>query len=61
MLRNNSTNVVVMYADDICLMAPSAIGLQKMIDVCFNFSLRNDIVFNTVNSVCVTFKPDNVC
>ena len=31
----------VMYADDICLMAPSAIGLQKMLDVCFDFSLRN--------------------
>ena len=29
----------VMYADDICLMAPSAIGLQKMLDVCFDFSL----------------------
>ena len=31
----------VMYADDICLMAPS---LQKMLDVCFDFSLRNDII-----------------
>ena len=50
----------VMYADDICLMAPSAIGLQKMLDVCFDFSLRNDIIFNKiVKSVCVTFKPKN--
>ena len=49
----------VMYADDICLMAPSAIGLQKMLDVCFDFSLRNDIMFNLVKSVCVTFKPKN--
>ena len=48
-----------MYADDICLMAPSAIGLQKMLDVCFDFSLRNDIMFNPVKSVCVTFKPKN--
>ena len=45
----------VMYADDICLMAPSAICLQKMLDVCFDFSLRNDIMFNPVKSVCVTF------
>ena len=49
----------VMYADDICHMAPSAIGLQKMLDVCFDFSLRNDIMFNPVKSVCVTFKPKN--
>ena len=39
----------VMYADDICLMAPSAIGLQKMLDVCLDLSLRNDIMFNPVN------------
>ena len=49
----------VMYAHDICLMAPSAIGLQKMLDVCFDFSLRNDIMFNPVKSVCVTFKSMN--
>ena len=29
----------VMYADDICLLAPSAIGLQRMLDVCFAFSI----------------------
>ena len=28
----------VMYADDICLMAPSAIGMQKMLDMCFDFN-----------------------
>ena len=32
---------------------------SKMLDVCFDFSLRNDIMFNPVKSVCVTFKPKN--
>ena len=50
---------LVMYADDICLMAPSAIGLQKVLDACFDIILRNDIMFNPVKSVCVTFKPRN--
>ena len=49
----------VMYADDIYLMAPSAISLQKMLDVYFDFSLRNDIMFKPVKSVCVTFKSKN--
>ena len=31
--------------------------LAKMLDVCFDFSLRYDIMFNPVKSVCVTFKP----
>ena len=42
----------VMYADDICLMAPSAIGLQNVLDVCFDFSLRNYIMFNPVKCMC---------
>ena len=47
----------VIYANDICLLAPSAIGLQQMLDVCFNFSICNDIIFNPVKSVCVAFQP----
>ena len=43
----------VMYADDICLMSSSAIGLQRMLDVCLDFSIRNDIKFNPIKSVCV--------
>ena len=31
----------VMYADDICLLAPSAIDLQRMLDVCLDFRIRN--------------------
>ena len=47
----------VMYADDICLLAPNAIDLQQMLDVCVNFSIRNYIMFNLIKSVCVVFKP----
>ena len=49
----------VMYADDICLMAPNAIGLQKMLDVCFDLCLKNNVMFHHVKSVCVIFKPKN--
>ena len=46
----------VMYADEICLLALSAIGLQRLLDVCFDFNIRNDITFNPIKSVCVVFK-----
>ena len=49
----------VMYADDICLLAPSAIGLQRVLDVCFDLSIRNDVKFNSIKSVCIVFKPKN--
>ena len=46
----------VIYVDDICLLASSAIGLQQMLDVCFNLSIIcNDTIFNPVKSECVAF------
>ena len=46
----------VMYADDICLLSPSALGLQKLLDVCYSFSQCNDIVFNSLKSVYIVFR-----
>ena len=37
--------------------APSALGLQKLLDVCFNFSQCNDIVSNSLKSVYIVFTP----
>ena len=36
----------VMYADDICLMAPSPASLQELIDIYYDFSVQNDLSFN---------------
>ena len=47
----------VIYGDDICLLAPSVIGTQQMLDVCFSFSICNDIIFKPVKSVCIAFQP----
>ena len=35
----------VMLADDICLMAPSHAALQELIDICYDFSVQNDLSF----------------
>ena len=48
-----------MDADHICLLAPNAIGLQRMLDVCFDFSIRTDIKFNLIKYVCIVYKPKN--
>ena len=39
-------------------MAPSAIALQKMLNLCYEFSLSNDIIFNLIKSQCMVFKPN---
>ena len=47
----------VMYADDICFMAPSPAALQELINICYDFSVRNDLSFNSSKSYCMVFKP----
>ena len=47
----------VMNADDICLMALSPAALQKLINICYDFSLQNNLTFNSSKSFCMVFKP----
>ena len=45
----------ILYADDICLISHSCFGLQKMLDICHNYGVRWDILFNPVKSHLITF------
>ena len=47
----------ITYADDICVMASTAIVLQKLLDVCFEYSIANKLLFNPVKSVCIVLNP----
>ena len=38
----------VMYADDICLLAPSALGLQKLLEMCYMASAKIMTLFLTL-------------
>ena len=46
-----------MYADDICLLASRALGIQKLLEMCYDFSQDNDIIFTSLKYVYVVFKP----
>ena len=46
----------VMYADDICLLAPSALGLQKFLEMYYDFSQDNAIIFISLKSVYIVFR-----
>ena len=45
----------ILYADDICLILHSCFGLQKMLDICYNYGVTWDILFNPVKSHLITF------
>ena len=43
----------LLFADDAVIFAPSAKGLQQLLDICANFAISHNIVFNTVKSQCL--------
>jgi hypothetical protein len=47
----------IFYADDLCLLAPSAIALQKLVNTCHDYGMEFDITYNPLKSVCMVFKP----
>ena len=50
-----------MYADDVVLMAPSAKGLQRLIDICYQYGKDHNIKFNSLKSVyMVVYKGRKV-
>ena len=45
------------HTDDICLKAASPAALQELIDICYDFSVQNDLSSNSSKSYCMVFKP----
>ena len=46
----------LMYADDICVMAPT-IEQRLLLAVCYEYGITNDLIYNPLKSVCMVFKP----
>ena len=50
------SNMIVnhlLFADDAVFFAPSAKGLQQLLDICSKFALSHNVVFNVVKSQCL--------
>jgi hypothetical protein len=45
------------FADDMSLISPSVAGLRKLLKICEQYALENDIIYNTQKSVCMVFQP----
>ena len=46
-----------MYADAICVMAQTAIALQKLFEECYEYDVTDNLIYNPLKSVCMVFKP----
>ena len=47
----------VIYADDLCLMAPCPIACQELLNICHSYSITVYVNFNALKSFCVAFTP----
>ena len=47
---------LVMHADEICLMALSPTALQKLMHICHEFSMQNNLSYNSSKSFGMLFK-----
>ena len=45
----------VFYAVDLCLMAPCAIALQELLNICHMYSIIADLNFYALRSFCIAF------
>ena len=50
----------LMYADDLVLIAPSSGGLQRLLDICYEFGLSNDVMYNGQKSVTMCCKSKSM-
>ena len=48
-----------MYAGDICLLAPTASAMQCLLDVCYDYGIEHDILFNPIKLVCTIYTPNS--
>ena len=48
-----------MYADDICLIALTASAMQYLLDVCYDYDIEHNILFNPIKSVRTIFRPNS--
>ena len=48
----------LLYADDICLIAPSIQGLRMLLHQCEKYGMEFDISFNPGKSHCLYFVPN---
>ena len=53
------TSNIIAYADDIVVLAPSVIALQKILNVCYNETLNLCLKFNASKSYCIKFTKSN--
>ena len=47
----------ISYADDMCLLSFSTAGMQKVLNICDQYSNDHDLIYNSKKTMCMCFTP----
>ena len=47
----------ISYADDMCLLSFSTAGMQKLLNMCDQYSNDHDLIYNSKKTMCMAFTP----
>ncbi len=62
MIGNTLVNYI-MYADDLVVFSPSSAGLQQLLNLCSDYGLEHDILYNpdkSVGMICRTKEDKSI-
>ena len=45
------------YADDVIILAPSLRSLDKLLDICSNYAIEYNVMFNSAKSKMIVYSP----
>ena len=51
-------SIIMLYADDLCIVSLSSAGLQQLLVQCDDYCKKHSITFNVSKSVCMFFKSE---
>ena len=54
---NNCYANHMLYADNLCVIAPSPRGLQSLLDICSKYGFEIDMLCNPAKSSCLVVEP----
>ena len=50
----------ISYADDLCLLSISSAGMQRLLNICEEYGVDHDLIYNSTQSMCMCFKTNNL-
>ena len=50
----------ISYADDLCLLSISSAGMQRLLNICEEYGVDHDLIYNSTKSMCMCFKTNNL-